>query len=131
MAKVIFTVLFLIVAVLYGAMFVMWNMEVVSVVGFVSPMDPDQGYATEMPLAFLAVIGAIVGVLVMAIASWATWAAQRDAARQAQRQLAVAKQKLQERTEMVRKMRADLQAAKGRNTMPATAEEAADPEAIE
>jgi type VI protein secretion system component VasK len=89
-------------------MFIMWNMDDVSVVGFVSPMDPDQGYAVTMPQAFLAAIGVLIGVVVMGIAAWGTWAAQRDAARQSRRQLAVAKQKLEERTDMVRTLRAEL-----------------------
>lgn len=108
MARVILTVLLLLVATVYGAMFIMWNMEDISVVGFVSPMDPDQGYAVTMPQAFLAAIGVLIGVVVMGIAAWGTWAAQKDAARQARRQLAVAKQKLEERTDMVRTLRAEL-----------------------
>ncbi len=108
MARVILTVLLLLVATVYGAMFIMWNMEDISVVGFVSPMDPDQGYAVTMPQAFLAAIGVLIGVVVMGIAAWGTWAAQKDAARQARRQLAVAKQKLEERTDGVRTLRAEL-----------------------
>jgi|LSQX01.1.fsa_nt_gb ABC-type multidrug transport system fused ATPase/permease subunit len=115
MAKVILTVLLVIVAAVYGAMFVMWNMEPVSVVGFVSPMDPDQGFAAVMPLAFLAVIGVVIGVVVMGVAAWGAWTVQHASARQAQQQLSVAKQKLQERTDLVRRLRADLDRLKASN----------------
>ncbi len=112
MAKVIITVLLLVVLALYGAMFITWNMQTITVMGFVSPLSPDQGYSAVMPQAFLAIGGVIVGVAIMAIAAWSTWAAQKGTARSAQAQVAVAKRKLQERTDMVRELRSEVEKLK-------------------
>ncbi len=112
MAKVIITVLLIVVLALYGAMFITWNMQTITVVGFVSPLAADQGYSTMMPQAFLAIGGVIVGIVIMAIAAWSTWAAQTDAARTAQAQVAAAKKKLQERTDMVRELRSEVKKLK-------------------
>ncbi len=112
MAKVIITVLLVVVLALYGAMFITWNMQNITVVGFVSPLSPDQGYSAVMPQAFLAIGGLVVGVVIMAVAAWSTWTAQNSAKRTAQSQVAVAKQKLQERTDMVRALRQEVKKLK-------------------
>ena len=127
MAKVIITVLLIVVLALYGAMFITWNTQTITVVGFVSPLSPDQGYSTVMPQAFLAIGGVIVGIVIMAIAAWSTWAAQKDTARTAQAQVAAAKKKLQERTDMVRELRGEVKKLKNeqkaaKNSAPPTDE---------
>jgi hypothetical protein len=105
MFKVIVCVLLAVVLMGYGAFFITWNMDVVHITGFELG---ETAYGTDMPVSFLALAGVVVGVLIMAIAAWSTWAGQRHAAMEARARLELAKKKLGERTDMVRVLREDV-----------------------
>lgn len=102
MGKVILIVLLVVLLAGYAAMFITWNMTEIDVVGLVYG---GSGQGVRMPIGFLALGGVVIGVLVMGFAAWSAWAGQAGKARGASARLGVAKQKLEERTQMVRDLR--------------------------
>ena len=102
MGKVILIVLLVVLFAGYAAMFITWNMTEIDVVGLVYG---GTGQGVRMPIGFLALGGVVIGVLVMGFAAWSAWAGQAGKARGASARLGVAKQKLEERTQMVRDLR--------------------------
>jgi Zn-dependent protease with chaperone function len=105
MGRVILLVLVVVLIAGYTAMFITWNMTEIDVVGLAYG---GTGQGVSMPIGFLALAGVIIGVLVMGFAAWSTWAAQAGKARGVSAQLGVAKQKLEERTQMVRDLREEV-----------------------
>ncbi len=114
MGKVLFAVIFMLLIAVYGAFFIQWNPGIVTVVGMVSPMDAVTAYGADLPIAYLAIGCVFVGVIIMGVAACATWGAQRDATRMARAQVEAAKVKLEERTEMVRELRAEVRGLRKR-----------------
>ncbi len=102
MGKVILVVLLVVLLAGYAAMFITWNMAEIDVVGLVYG---GTGQGVRMPIGFLALGGVVIGVLVMGFAAWSAWAGEAGKARGASAQLGAAKQKLDERTQMVRDLR--------------------------
>ncbi len=123
MGKTIVTVLLIVIVVVYGAMFINWNMETIRVVGCICR---ENAFFTDMPKAYLAMGGVVAGVLVMGIAAWSAWAAQRRLVREAEAKVAAAAEKLRERTDMVRDLRDEVDRLKrelvGRNANALPAE---------
>ncbi len=94
MGQAIVTVLVLIAVVVYAVFFALWNQEVAQVVGF---QFGGQAYMQSMPMAFLPLLGLVVGAVVMALSLWAPWAAIKRAAVTAQGQLALEKKRSNDR----------------------------------
>lgn len=120
MLRIVLTVLLILGLMAYGAGFILWNTAVVDVIGW---QWQGMAYTTQMPLAYLALAGVVVGVVFMAIAASSAWAGQRAGALEARARLELAKRKLNERTDMVRVLREDV--ASLRAALNATAEAAA------
>ena len=117
MGQAIVTVLVLIIVVIYAVLFAFWNQEVVHVV---SLQIPGQTFGQEMPLAFMPLIGLVVGAVVMALSLWAPWASAKRAVRTGADQVDAERQKSNERArkvnrliEQVKQLKADLAEATG------------------
>jgi len=124
MLRIVLMVLLILVLMAYGAGFIMWNTTVVDVIGL---QWQGRVWAAEVPLAYLALAGVVVGIVFMAFAASSAWTGQRGSALEARARLELAKKKLNERTDMVRVLREDvaslratLNAAAGPATSDAT-----------
>ncbi len=105
MGSAVLKVLVLLLVIAYCALFIFWNGQYVTVVG----LDLlDNRYVQEMPLGFLALIGAVLGALVMAIFTWGEWAVQKRRADTAEAQVAKAKTKLQELADIIKQHRQEI-----------------------
>lgn len=117
MGQAIVTVLVLIIVVIYAVLFAFWNQEVVEVV---SLQIPGQTFVQKMPLAFLPLVGLVVGAVVMAVSLWGPWASAKRAVAIATSQVDVEKQRSNERAkkvnrliEQVKQLKAELAEAAG------------------
>jgi uncharacterized membrane protein YciS (DUF1049 family) len=127
MGQAIVTVLVLIAVVVYAVFFALWNQEVVQVVGF---QFGGQAYVQSMPIAFLPLLGLVVGAVVMALSLWAPWATIKRAAVTAQGQLALEKKRSNDRakkadalSKQLKQLKAEL--AEGKGTQESTSTESA------
>ena len=114
MAGAIAKVLILIVLVAYCAGFIAWNNQTTTVVGW----DLGYRYVQDMPLAYLALEGAVIGAVLMAIATWGEWARQKRRSDVAAAQVAKAKNKLQELAAMIKQQRAQIAELGGGQPQP-------------
>lgn len=117
MGQAIVTVLVLIIVVIYAVLFAFWNQEVVEVV---SLQIPGQTFVQTMPLAFLPLVGLVVGAVVMAVSLWGPWASAKRAVAITTSQVDVEKQRSNERAkkvnrliEQVKQLKAELAEATG------------------
>lgn len=98
MGQAVLTVLVMILVVVYAVFFAIWNNGAVDVVGF---QFGGTTYSQSLPMAFLPLVGIVVGAVIMAISLWGPWAAMRRTAIAARGQLDVATQKSNERAKKV------------------------------
>jgi len=118
MVQAIVTVLVLIVVVIYAVFFAFWNQGVVEVVGF--QFGTQAWVEKTMPVAFLPLLGLVVGAAVMALSLWGPWLAAKRAVNTVRAQVQAEKQKSNERAKrvnsllkQVKELKAELAAAKG------------------
>jgi len=105
MGSAVLKVLVLLLVIAYCTLFVFWNGQYVTVVG----LDLWWGrYVQDMPLGFLALIGAVLGAVVMAIFVWGEWAQQKARADRAAGQVAQAKAKLQKLADIIKQHRQEI-----------------------
>lgn len=116
MVKSIILVALLLAGFCYCAAFLMWNSEMTSDV-VVWKVGGPQFWLPDVPIAFLPVIGTMIGAIVMAVAAWAPWATQRAASKAANAKLAKAiekfnelKQRLAARDHMIEELETQLAA---------------------
>lgn len=122
MLRIVLTVLLILALMVYGAGFIMWNTAVVDVIGL---QWQGRVWTAQVPSAYLALAGVVVGIVFMAFAASSAWTGQRAAALEARARLELAKRKLNERTDMVRVLRDDvasLRAALNADARPATSD---------
>jgi uncharacterized membrane-anchored protein YhcB (DUF1043 family) len=93
--RVVGTVIVVVVALAYGALFISWNPTIISVVGLGSPVS--QKMVEELPVWSLPFIGGVVGVFVMLFSMWALWAGQKRQTDKYKRQVEKAKRIIAER----------------------------------
>ena len=117
MGGAIAKVLIVMVLVVYCAGFIAWNSQTTTVVGW-DLMG--YRYVQDMPLAYLALEGALLGAVLMAIAAWGEWARQKRRANVAAAQVAKANNKLQELAAMIKQQRAQIAELGGGQPEPST-----------
>jgi uncharacterized integral membrane protein len=118
MARVIVTVLVLIIVLTYAAMFLSWNLKPVTVTGFSWGM---QGYVEDVPLGALILGGLLAGAILMAGFAANAYQAQRCRSAVAEAKVALAKKKLDELVAKVKQQRekiADLEKEKAARWEP-------------
>ena len=127
MGSAIAKVLFLLLIIAYCALFIQWNGEPTWIRGVVY-MGEAHGYS--LPLGWWVLLSAGVGAIVMAIATWSQWAAQKRKADNAATTVENAKAKLQELAEKIKQQRQEI--AKLKEAAPGQFQPAEDqPEADE
>ncbi len=90
----------------YGMLFATWNMTPVTVIGF---QIGDDAYGEKLPVMALPLVGLVVGLVVMAVAVWSEWSAQRKRAAHAAAQIERAKEKLQKQHEAIVELREEVE----------------------
>lgn len=110
MAKVIVKVIVALLVLAYGAMFLSWNMTPQEVTGF---YWAGTRYSQMVPLGLLVFIGLIAGAVIMAVAAWAAWAAQKATADKHAATIRKAKVKLQAQLDEIHDLREQLAQAQG------------------
>jgi hypothetical protein len=103
MAKVVLTTAALLALSCYGALFLSWNQTPQDIVTF---QAGGTRFSQPLPIGALVFIGLVVGMLVMAVASWSAWAGQRGLARKAAAQVGKAREKLQAQLDLINELRA-------------------------
>lgn len=106
MGKVILKVVIGLALLAYAAMFLSWNMtqqEIISWQMF------GVRYSQPLPVGALAFAGLVIGAIVMAVAAWSAWAAQKAAADKAVATVKKAKVKLQAQLDMINELRAEIE----------------------
>lgn len=95
MVRSIIIVAVLLIGLCYVAFFLMWNADAkVNLVTWGIGGDPF--WIEAVPVAFLPLLGAVIGALVMAIAAWLPWANQRAATKAAESKVQKVIQKFNE-----------------------------------
>jgi len=105
MGNAIAKVLFLLLIIAYCALFIQWNDEPTFIRG---AMAYGQGYGYTLALGWWMLMSAGVGAIVMAIATWSQWAAQKRKADSAAATVEKAKAKLQELAEKIKQERQEI-----------------------
>jgi len=105
MGSAIAKVLLLLLIIAYCALFIQWNSEPTFIRGAVAY---GQGYGYTLALGWWMLISAGVGAIVMAIATWSQWAAQKRRADSAAATVEKAKAKLQELAEKIKQQRQEI-----------------------
>ncbi len=105
MGSAIAKVLVLLLIIAYCALFIQWNAEPTFIRGAVAY---GQGYGYALPLGWWLLISAGVGAVVMAIATWSQWGAQKRRANSAAATVEKAKVKLQELAEKIKQQRQEI-----------------------
>jgi len=125
MGNAIAKVLLLLLIIAYCALFIQWNAEPTFIRGAVAY---GQGYGYTLALGWWMLMSAGVGAIVMAIATWSQWAAQKRSADSAAATVEKAKVKLQELAEKIKQQRQEI--AELKETVPDQSQPAEDqPEA--
>ena len=107
--------LLVVIIVGYAALFVMWNAGYVAVCGIVWPPTRQAArWVEDLPVGSLPLIGAVLGAVLMAIATWGEWARQRTTARRADAQVQKAKAKLQELVEKIKQQQSQIEQLQAR-----------------
>ncbi len=110
MANAILKVLVVLLVIVYCALFITWNSQLVTVAGLDWFGDR---YVQDMPAGYLPLIGAVAGALFMAIMASAAWGAQKGQADRAVAQVAKAKTKLQELADLIKQQRQEIAQLRG------------------
>ena len=105
MGNAIAKVFLFLLIVVYCAMFIQWHLEPTFVRGAVVF---DQAYGYTLALGWWMLISAGVGAIVMAIATWSQWAAEKRKADSVAPAVEKAKAKLQELAEKIKQQRQEI-----------------------
>ncbi len=105
MGSAIARVLLLLLIIAYCALFIQWNAEPTFIRGAVAY---GQAYGYTLALGWWMLITAGVGAVVMAIATWSQWAAQKRKADSVAPAVEKAKAKLQELAETIKQQRQEI-----------------------
>ena len=126
MVRAVILLLVVLIAAVYGAMFLSWNQAWVSVTSFYWPAQ-GQAYVQDLPLGYLVLGAVLLGALLMALFVGIASAGQRATARRYRTQVGVAKKKLEEaaarlkqQRERISELEAKLAAAAPEAAPPAT-----------
>ncbi len=103
MAKAILVVLLVLIVIAYGALFISWNLETVTVTGFVDWQGTR--WVENVPLGFLILGAVLLGAIIMAIWIAGSWGAQGAARKRAEAKVATARQKLEELVAKIKQQR--------------------------
>ncbi|NPV48259.1 MAG: DUF1049 domain-containing protein [Armatimonadetes bacterium] len=106
MVKVIIGAVLGLLLLVYGALFLAWNMTPQDIVAL--RWFGGVQYSQALPVGSLVFIGLVVGALLMAIACWSAWASQRSIAKRAVAQVQKAKEKLQAQLDAINELRAQV-----------------------
>jgi uncharacterized membrane protein YciS (DUF1049 family) len=119
MVKVILKMVVVLALLCYGALFLSWNMANQEITTW---QLMSVKYSQPLPVGSLVFIGLILGAVLMAVACWSAWAAQKALAGKAVSQVKRAKEKLQAQLDLINELRgqvtqleSDLDAAKAGN----------------
>jgi len=104
MVKVIVVTFLVLLLLLYGAAFLLWNMTPQDIVAM--RWLGGVQYSQALPVGSLVFIGLVLGALLMAC--WSAWAAQRALAQRAIAQVQRAKEKLQAQLDAIHELRAQV-----------------------
>jgi hypothetical protein len=103
MAKVVLTTVVVLALSCYGALFLSWNQTPQDIVTL---QVGGTRFSQPLPIGALVFIGLVVGMIVMAVASWSAWAGQRGVAQKAAAQVKKAREKLQAQLDLINELRA-------------------------
>jgi len=112
MAQAILTVLLVVVLVAYGALFALWNQQVVPVVGASLSLQPGgPGWVTAMPLFVLPIVGLAVGAILMAIVMGGPWSGMKRTVAATRERLAAEQARAKELARRLKACQAQLKVA--------------------
>lgn len=132
MAQAILTVLLVVILVAYGALFALWNQQVVPVVGASLSLQPGgPGWAADMPLFVLPIAGLAVGAVLMAIIMGGPWATMKRTVAATRERLAAEQARAKELARRLKACQAQLKAAPGAMATAAVAADEEDEDAVE
>lgn len=113
MAQAILTVLLVVILVAYGALFALWNQQVVTVVGASLSLQPGGGgWMASVPLFVLPLAGLIVGALLMAIIMSGPWSGMKRTLAATREHLAAEQVHAQELARRLKACQAQLKATR-------------------
>mgnify|MGYP005834679809 CR=1 FL=1 len=104
MVKVIIGSVLGLLLLVYGALFLSWNMTPQDIVA--ARWFGGVQYSQALPVGSLVFIGLVIGALLMAVACWSAWAGQRALTKRAVAQVQKAKEKLQAQLDAINELRA-------------------------
>lgn len=112
MAQAILTVLLVVILVAYGALFALWNQQVVSVVGASLSLQPGgPGWVASIPMFALPIAGLVVGALLMAIIMGGPWASMKRTVAATRERLAAEQARAKELARRLKACQTQLKAA--------------------
>ena len=110
MGKVIIKIIIGLIILAYAALFLSWNMGQQEIISW---QMMGVRYSQPLPVGSLVFIGLVVGAIVMAIACWAAWAAQKAYADKAVATVKKAKVKLQAQLDTINELRGEVERLEG------------------
>lgn len=131
MAQAILTVLLVVILLAYGALFALWNQQVVTVVGASLSLQPGgPGFWASVPLFVLPMAGLVVGALLMAIIMGGPWSGMKRTVRATRERLAAEQARARELARRLKACQAQLKAAPGAMATATVAAAEEDEEAV-
>jgi multisubunit Na+/H+ antiporter MnhC subunit len=110
MGKVIIKVIIGLIILAYAALFLSWNMAQQEIISW---QMMGVRYSQPLPVGSLVFIGLVIGAVIMAIACWSAWAAQKATADKAVATVKKAKVKLQAQLDTINELRAEVEQLEG------------------
>lgn len=132
MAQAILTVLLVVILVAYGALFALWNQQVVSVVGASLSLQPGgPGWVASIPMFVLPIAGLVVGAVLMAIIMGGPWSGMKRTVRATRERLAAEQARAKELARRLKACQTQLKATPGAMATATVAADEEDEEAAE
>jgi multisubunit Na+/H+ antiporter MnhC subunit len=110
MGKVIIKVIIGLNILAYAALFLSWNMAQQEIISW---QMMGVRYSQPLPVGIVVFIGLVIGAVIMAIACWSAWAAQKATADKAVATVKKAKVKLQAQLDTINELRAEVEQLEG------------------
>ncbi|MGD9519838.1 MAG: hypothetical protein AB7W28_10010 [Armatimonadota bacterium] len=109
MPKLVIISILLLILLAYAMFFTSWNLQKTKVVGL---QIGTQQYWEEIPVAYLVLVGVVIGVVAMATATLLQWQGQRAAIKRLSSQIAKARQVLEQQKRRIAELEAQLSEAR-------------------
>lgn len=109
MPRLVIASIILVLLLAYAVMFATWNLEPVKVVGL---RFGGQEYWENVPVAYLPLIGVIVGVVVMAVAAYVQWQGNRAVIGKLNQQVSRAREVVEQQKKRISELEEALRATR-------------------